>query len=454
MNINLSGLTPIGEGAFGKVYVNPMDPTTVIKVNKTDEGYDSFKKEIEIMDKIKAKLILFKSDILNNLAIYTNVKEDLYDTSNRKIYITMPRYTTDLQQYLLNNNNKYTINLINDIKNTLDKIITVFGNVGIIHNDIKPANILLELDEQSNVTKIALADFGITSVYDKVEELYKLPTAKGTILYMSPMMIQAIDCTLNDFWSLACVLLNMVTIYILNNNPQTVDRNYFNIITPIHFFEAIMKINKIPHEINEDKTFTPEKIVESLINDTSQNGCNNFIECVKNNTNKFKNKQIKMELLQQRPDPDIIEILKFILITIRLFDSDLITGAITRFKNKEIPLIRGGKLTPLQQRSQLVFQRPQSGFQRLPSMGLRLKPGLKSQPQHPPPQKSVAEILGDYITTLNAINNITATDETSIKEELRKYIDINHLEKLYNEQHPKSINTNGGKKIIKRKAKQ
>ena len=295
-----------------------------------------------------------------------------------------------------------------------------------------------------------MADFGITSVYDHVDEgLYKLPSAKGTVLYMSPMMIQSIDCTLNDFWSLSCILLNMVTVYILNNNPQPVNREYFNLISPNHFFEAIMKICKIPHELNEDKTFTSERIVKSLINDTSSEGCNNFIECVKKGTNKFKNKQIKMELLKENTPDDIRKIFDYILDTVKLFDSNIITKSISNFLLKSKIQGGGQLLQPLLQ------SRPQSGFRtsyglQRPSTGLRLQPRLLQKLQ---PQPIVQNpILNQYITTLNAINNITATDENSIKEELRKYIKIDELEKLYNEQNKNGL-INGGKKIIKRKTK-
>jgi len=78
---------------------------------------------------------------------------------------------------------------------------------GIVHRDVKPANILLE----SNVDRVLLTDFGLARAVDDAS-LTRTGTIAGTPLYMSPEQAggEAIDHR-SDLFSLGAVLYAMST---------------------------------------------------------------------------------------------------------------------------------------------------------------------------------------------------------------------------------------------------
>jgi subtilisin-like proprotein convertase family protein/predicted Ser/Thr protein kinase len=81
---------------------------------------------------------------------------------------------------------------------------------GLVHRDVKPANILIALDEGEEHPY--LADFGLTKHTSSKSGLTKTGTFMGTVDYVAPEQIQGAEVDgRTDEYSLACVLFQCIT---------------------------------------------------------------------------------------------------------------------------------------------------------------------------------------------------------------------------------------------------
>ena len=171
-------LDPIGEGAFGKIYL--------VK-NKSDGSKYALKKiicnDLIEVNKIQQQLELIYLKQHPNIMKVFGVEYKCLDITTYSLYILMELGLSDWNQDIITRSREKRYYTENEIINILDQIIDplIFLEKNeIAHRDIKPQNILIF---ENNVFKIT--DFGeARAIQNSVENA----TLRGSELYMSPAL--------------------------------------------------------------------------------------------------------------------------------------------------------------------------------------------------------------------------------------------------------------------------
>lgn len=167
--------------------------------------------------------------------------------------------------------------------NQLTQAISFLHINGIIHNDIKPANIFI-----TDNYDVILGDFGVAIDVKKGNPSINSPF--GTPQYLPPERCEGKECNFNsDMWMLGCVIYELVTLTqpFTGNNIPEIMRNIL--------FKDYPKIN---NKIYSDKLI---KIIELLLNKNCEErpSPNDLIEILfkKKNCNFRFPLQIKKQLV-------------------------------------------------------------------------------------------------------------------------------------------------------------
>ncbi len=83
---------------------------------------------------------------------------------------------------------------------------------GVLHRDVKPANILLGEAGSGQPERVLLADFGIAKALDENQHLTKTGSMVGTMLYAAPEVFEGSQLDPRaDVYSLGCTLFRLLT---------------------------------------------------------------------------------------------------------------------------------------------------------------------------------------------------------------------------------------------------
>jgi serine/threonine protein kinase len=205
-----TGLKFLGEGGQGKVYraTRKYDGKEIALkiVNVKGVGVQTVKR---IQDEIEFLKILSEPRCNPFVICYYG---SYYDDKERKIYIEMEYIDgKEMFDFVLNraNNNKekYYDLLMGTAKDLAEGLKYIHGK-GIIHNDIKLENIMIE--NKTNIPKII--DFGLGCLYDKTVGYCK--DFGGTLIYMTPEMLtepRGKRYPASDMWALGVSLYAAAT---------------------------------------------------------------------------------------------------------------------------------------------------------------------------------------------------------------------------------------------------
>lgn len=227
----------IGKGKFGTVYIGSKnDELFVLKFVQ----YTHFKKnELDVL-KIVSKICKnykpvyiddFKlNDYIVIITKYLQNSIDLFDYIDR----------LHNENFIVQNNiSDYVIqyNIITIIRMLIEQLDCMHSN-NIVHMDIKPENILLQLDSQYMVTYATFIDFGLSctkDIFDSTDGA--LCKNSGTLEYMAPELI--------DHYS-KVYLKNNVTTFI---TPVTLNNYKKTDIWSLGLVFFLLITDKLPYEL-------------------------------------------------------------------------------------------------------------------------------------------------------------------------------------------------------------
>lgn len=213
-----------------------LDKTYASQLKIHENGLVIIKKySIHMQDKISNELnvlnFLKQNKHDNIVAIYDILRDDT------NIYIIMEYCENGNLRKIINNFNE-TDKIINIMKQLIDVLIFLHNNK-IIHNDIKPENIVFT----NNYKKLKLCDFGSSLITDKHLPINIKLLISGSPKYMAPEIIQS-------------YLENNNNSIKINNDKWAVGIIGYELLTGYH-----------PYELCKDVTQFSDIIKNNLINE-------------------------------------------------------------------------------------------------------------------------------------------------------------------------------------------
>jgi len=138
----------------------------------------------------------------------------IYDAGDEDgaLFIAMRYVESDLKQ-LLSREGSLSIATVVSVTSQIGGALDAAHSRGLLHRDVKPANILLDAaSEPAGVPHAYLADFGLTKHMESRSGITASGQFVGTIDYMSPEQIEGRDIDgRTDIYSLGCVLFECLT---------------------------------------------------------------------------------------------------------------------------------------------------------------------------------------------------------------------------------------------------
>ncbi|MGO4614924.1 protein kinase [Nocardia sp. 2YAB30] len=193
----------LGRGGMGSVYLakHPRLPRmTALKLLNREMFFD---KEVRARFEREADLVA-QLDHPNIVTVYDRGLED------EQLWISM-QYIDGIDAASVEPTSLPPERAVQIIEETADALDYAHGS-GVLHRDVKPANILLARSGAGRGERVYLTDFGIARLRDDTGHLTQTGTFTATLAYASPEQLTgaALDHR-SDQYSLACSLFWLLT---------------------------------------------------------------------------------------------------------------------------------------------------------------------------------------------------------------------------------------------------
>ncbi|KAK6758959.1 hypothetical protein RB195_016281 [Necator americanus] len=197
----------IGEGSYAKVK-EVVDETTLVRravkiikhsrLRKIQNGQENVERELRILNKVKHE------NVIRLIEVFRREQKN-------KLYVVLEFCMGSVQQLLdaAHENrlpdaetHRYFVDLI--------KGLEYLHSVGIVHKDIKPANLLVSLDYT-----LKISDFGVAEELSKFQKDDSCQVVQGTPKFQAPELVsgntESYSGFASDLWSCGVTLYNMIS---------------------------------------------------------------------------------------------------------------------------------------------------------------------------------------------------------------------------------------------------
>lgn len=193
----------LGRGGMGSVYLakHPRLPRmTALKLLNREMFFD---KEVRARFEREADLVA-RLDHPNIVTVYDRGLDD------EQLWISM-QYIDGIDAASVDPEHLPPERAVQIIKETADALDYAHG-MGVMHRDVKPANILLARSGSGRGERVYLTDFGIARLRDDSGHLTQTGTFTATLAYASPEQLTGVSLDHRaDQYSLACTLFWLFT---------------------------------------------------------------------------------------------------------------------------------------------------------------------------------------------------------------------------------------------------
>ena len=278
----------LGKGSFGEAWIvqnNINNKLYVMKlINSLKVKLDKIHQEINALKTISGQYCGSNSYCFEEWFV-------VYGNNNETHYAIITNYLENSQELSKYIYNLDLPNILFIIKRLLEQL-QKFHNSDLTHNDIKPENIIIQMNNQDTIKNCLFIDFGLGCIQDNCKY-------SGTIMYMAPEALQNIgkDATIYNLKRSDIFSLGIVFYRLLNGKfpyPNILDFNHDNpdIHSSYHYeskskseltSESLQKQNYIGSDIYRLFMFYKENILppsnysNSFINQDIIHKLNNIV---------------------------------------------------------------------------------------------------------------------------------------------------------------------------------
>ena len=225
-------LAPVGKGAFGFVYrgidTATGQPVAIKRLPADSSKSEEWHREIEILRSMKH----------DNIVRYID-----HTTTHSHLYIIMEFAEKGSLLSLIRRDGPLTEQDAGVYVVQILQGLYYLHNRGLVHRDIKAANVLIAQNGQ-----VKLSDFGLTTptpgADGKTAQSEDFEDPVGSVYWMAPEIVAAKAPTkASDVWSLGCVVIELLT-----GRPPFFDRSPANVM--YHLMQRDIPIEPIPSTID------------------------------------------------------------------------------------------------------------------------------------------------------------------------------------------------------------